>query len=185
MNKPLRRLFMVFVLMFGVLVGFTSWWTVFGAEDLEEKPSNRRPLLKAQKIPRGLILASDDTKLATNRRTGNRETKRYYRVYPQSRLFSHAVGYSYTSIGRAGLEKHYNDPLTGRRTELVAERGQWEARNAKPMSEPARLLADWERMTVAERRAALEASLGAVLVRPAKTRSPIFDPSRVDLVWLE
>jgi hypothetical protein len=75
--------------------------------------------------------------------------------------------------------------LDGRRTELLSERGQWEARNAKPMSEPARLLADWERMTVAERRASLEASLGAVLVRPAKTRSPIFDPSRVDLVWLE
>ncbi len=75
--------------------------------------------------------------------------------------------------------------LDGRRAELLAERGQWEARNAKPMSEPARLLADWERMTVAERPAALEASLGAVLVRPAKTRSPIFDPSRVDLVWLE
>jgi DNA invertase Pin-like site-specific DNA recombinase len=75
--------------------------------------------------------------------------------------------------------------LDGRRTELLAERGQWEARHAKPMSEPARLLADWERMTTAEKRAALEVSLGAILVRPAKTRSPIFDPSRVDLVWLE
>jgi site-specific DNA recombinase len=75
--------------------------------------------------------------------------------------------------------------LDGRRAELLAHRGQWEARNAKPMSEPARLLADWERMSVAERRAALEASLGAVLVRAAKVRSPIFDPSRVDLVWLE
>ncbi len=75
--------------------------------------------------------------------------------------------------------------LDGRRVELLSERGQWEARNAKPMSEPGRLLAEWERMAVAERRAALEASLGAVLVHPAKSRSPIFDPSRVDLVWLE
>jgi peptidoglycan glycosyltransferase len=118
MNKPLRRLFVVFVLMFGVLVGFTSWWTVFGAEDLKEQPSNRRPLLKAQKIPRGLILAEDGTKLATNRRTGNRETKRYYRVYPQSRLFSHAVGYSFVSRGSAGLERHYNDPLIGEHDEI-------------------------------------------------------------------
>jgi penicillin-binding protein A len=118
MNRPLRRLFVVFVLMFGVLVGFTSWWTVFGAEDLEEKPSNRRPLLKAQKIPRGLILASDGTKLATNRRTGNRETKRYYRVYPQSRLFSHAVGYSFVSRGSAGIERYYNDELIGEHEEL-------------------------------------------------------------------
>ncbi|MDQ3935629.1 MAG: penicillin-binding transpeptidase domain-containing protein [Actinomycetota bacterium] len=118
MNKPLRRLFLVFVALFAVLVGFTSWWTVFGAEDLEEEPSNRRPLLKAQRIPRGLILASDGTKLATNRRTGNRETKRYYRVYPQSRLFSHAVGYSYVSRGSAGIERSYNDELIGEHDEL-------------------------------------------------------------------
>lgn len=118
MNKPLRRLFLVFVLLFGVLVGFTSWWTVFGAEDLKEKPSNRRPLLKAQRIPRGLILAEDGTKLATNRRTGNRETKRYYRVYPQSRLFSHAVGYSYVSRGSAGIERSYNDELIGEHDEI-------------------------------------------------------------------
>ncbi|HEX8743281.1 MAG TPA: penicillin-binding transpeptidase domain-containing protein [Thermoleophilaceae bacterium] len=118
MNKSLRRLFVVFVLMFGVLVGFTSWWTVFGAEDLKEKPSNRRPLLKAQKIPRGLILADDGTRLATNRRTGNRETKRYYRAYPQSRLFSHAVGYSFVSRGSAGLERSYNDELIGEHDEI-------------------------------------------------------------------
>ena len=113
MNKPLRRLFVVFVLMFGVLVGFTSYWTVFGAEDLKEKPSNRRPLLKAQKIPRGLILAEDGARLVANRRTGNRETRRYYRAYPQGRLFSHAVGYSFVSRGSAGLERHYNDELIG------------------------------------------------------------------------
>ena len=118
MNKPLRRLFLVFVLLFGVLVGFTSWWTVFGAEELKEKTSNRRPLLKAQRIPRGLIVAEDGTRLATNRRTGNRETKRYYRVYPQSRLFSHAVGYSYVSRGSAGTERYYNDELIGEYDEI-------------------------------------------------------------------
>ena len=118
MNKPPRRLFVVFVLMFGVLVGFTSWWTVFGAEDLKQKPSNRRPLLKAQKIPRGLILGENGTKLATNRRTGNRETKRYYRAYPQANLFSHAVGYSFVSRGSAGLERYYNDELIGEHDEI-------------------------------------------------------------------
>jgi site-specific DNA recombinase len=75
--------------------------------------------------------------------------------------------------------------LDGRRGELLADRGQWEAWHAKPTSAPGRVLAEWERMTVAERRAALEMMLGAALVKPAKSKLPVFDPSRVDLVWLE
>ena len=122
MNKPLRRLFLVFVGLFVVLIAATSWWTVLekdlSNEPLAQKPSNRRPLLKAQKIPRGLILAEDGTRLATNRRTGNRETKRYYRVYPQSGLFAHALGYSYVSRGSAGIERFYNDELTGEHDEI-------------------------------------------------------------------
>lgn len=122
MNKPLRRLFLVFVGLFLVLIASTSWWTVlqeeFSNEPLAQKPSNRRPLLKAQRIPRGLITTADSTRLASNRRTGNRETKRYYRVYPQSRLFSHAVGYSYVSRGSAGIERYYNNDLTGEHDEI-------------------------------------------------------------------
>ena len=122
MNKPLRRLFLVFVALFMVLVMATTWWTVlekdFADEPLAQKPSNRRPLLKAQKIPRGLILADDGTRLATNRRTGRRETKRYYRFYPQARLFPHAVGYSFVSRGSAGIERFYNDELIGEHDEF-------------------------------------------------------------------
>ena len=44
----------------------------------------------------------------------------FTRRYPAGELFSHAVGYSFTNIGRAGLEREYNDPLTGRETELVS-----------------------------------------------------------------
>ena len=43
----------------------------------------------------------------------------YSRRYPTDDLFAHAVGYSYTTIGRAGLERSRNDELTGQRTELV------------------------------------------------------------------
>jgi peptidoglycan glycosyltransferase len=42
----------------------------------------------------------------------------YERTYPTGELFSHAVGYSFTDIGQAGLERFYNDPLTGKRQGL-------------------------------------------------------------------
>ena len=116
MNAPLRRSFIVVLLLFGSLVFATSWWTVFAAEDLRDNPRNRRALLEEERIERGRILARDGQVLA---RSEPRSAKRFTRAYPTDRLFAHAVGYSYTSIGRAGLEKSLNDPLTGRRTELV------------------------------------------------------------------
>ena len=47
------------------------------------------------------------------------DKERYARRYPTTDLFAHAIGYSFTSIGRSGLEQFRNDPLTGRRTELI------------------------------------------------------------------
>jgi peptidoglycan glycosyltransferase len=115
MNAPIARLFVVVVVLFAVLVGFTSRWTVFEADALRDNPKNRRELLEEQKIRRGLIRAADDTVLA---RSLEQADDSYVRTYPSGRLFSHAVGYSYVRQGRAGLERYYDDDLSGRKTEL-------------------------------------------------------------------
>ena len=47
------------------------------------------------------------------------DKERYARRYPTDELFAHAIGYSFTKLGRSGLEQFRNDPLTGRRTELI------------------------------------------------------------------
>jgi penicillin-binding protein A len=113
LNRQIAWLFGFLVLLFAVLAGFTSWWSVLHAESLKQEALNRRPLLEQQQVPRGLILARDGTRLATNRAIGHRQTKRYYRIYPERDLFSHAVGYSFVSSGDSGLEKFYNDELSG------------------------------------------------------------------------
>ena len=113
MNRQIGRLMLVFTLLFFVLFGFTAYWSVVDAEDLKENALNRRPLLEQQQIPRGLILAADDTRLAINRSIGRNETRRFYREYPEAGLFSHAVGYAFVSRGSAGLEQFYNDVLSG------------------------------------------------------------------------
>jgi peptidoglycan glycosyltransferase len=116
MNTPVYRLYLLVVLLFGLLIVFTSRWTVFEAEALRENTLNRRELLEEQKIRRGTIRSADGTLLARSvRRPGDIFTRRY----PTGDLFAHAVGYAFTSIGRAGLERSRNDLLTGRRTELV------------------------------------------------------------------
>jgi penicillin-binding protein A len=115
MNAPIARLFVVFVVLFGVLVGFTSRWTVFQADALRDNPKNRRELLEEQKIRRGVIRAGDGTVLA---RSLKQPDDSYVRTYPTDRLFSHAVGYSFVRQGRAGLERYYDDDLSGRKGEL-------------------------------------------------------------------
>ena len=118
MNKQILRLFGLTVVLFGVLIAFTSRWMVFEAESLEDRTANRRPLLEEQKIPRGLILARDGSTLAQNRKLGSGSSLRYVREYPTDDLFAHAVGYSYIERGRSATERFYNDELTGNRNEF-------------------------------------------------------------------
>jgi peptidoglycan glycosyltransferase len=115
MNAPIARLFVVVVVLFAVLVAFTSRWTVFDAHALRDNPKNHRQLIEEQKIRRGLIRAGDDTVLA---RSLEQPDKSYVRTYPSGRLFSHAVGYSFVRQGRAGLERFYDDDLAGRSGDL-------------------------------------------------------------------
>jgi peptidoglycan glycosyltransferase len=115
MNAPINRLFWVIVVLFGLLVYFTSKSTVFQADALRNNALNRRGLLQAQKIDRGEIQASDGTVLARSVKDKNGD---YVRRYPTDSIFSQAVGYSYLTPGRAGLERQYNDALTGQRGEF-------------------------------------------------------------------
>jgi peptidoglycan glycosyltransferase len=113
-NVPIGRLFGLVVLLFAVLVFATSWWTEFGAQRLRDNPLNRRQLLEDAKVKRGRILADDGTVLARSVRA---QGDTYRRVYPNDR-FSHEVGYSFTNLGRAGLEQSRNPALTGQGGEV-------------------------------------------------------------------
>jgi penicillin-binding protein A len=114
MNRQIVQLFGLFVLLFALLLVFTSRWTVFEASSLEDNPENRRPLIEEQRIPRGVIYASDgNTVLARSRGRGRGQSRTYTRTYPSGGLFAHPVGFSYIKNGRRGLEKSRNDDLIG------------------------------------------------------------------------
>jgi len=110
-NTPLRRMYFVVTLLFALLVGATAWWSVARPDSLRDNALNKRALLEEQRIHRGRIRAQDGTVLARSvpgpAETWNR------RYTEEDRLVSHAVGYSYTNLGRAGLERSRNDALIG------------------------------------------------------------------------
>jgi len=114
MNAPIVRLFWLVVVLFGVLVYFTSQSTVFSADSLRDNQRNKRTVLAQQKVHRGEIQAADGKVLARSVPAGGGT---WTRRYPND-LFSQTVGYSYTNPGRAGLERKYNDALTGEHGEF-------------------------------------------------------------------
>ncbi len=116
MNGSIARLFGLVLVLFALLVGFTSRWTVFEAEALRDNSNNRRELLAEQLIKRGVIRADDGRVLA---RSPALPQKRFGRRYPTGPLFAHAIGCTSLDRGRAGLEEYYNDALTGRATNAI------------------------------------------------------------------
>lgn len=119
MNRQIAQLFGLTVLLFALLVGFTSYWSVFDAHGLNDNLANRRNLIEEQKIPRGLILARDGrTRLAENVPHGRGENRVYTRRYPTGSLLSAPVGYSFITNGRIGTERYRNDDLAGKEDEF-------------------------------------------------------------------
>jgi peptidoglycan glycosyltransferase len=113
-NRQIVQLFALTLVLFGVLIAFTSRWTVFEAASLEDNTLNRRGLIEQQQIPRGLILARDGTTvLARSEPQGRGQNRTYVRSYPEGESFGHPVGYSYINAGETGIEKSRNDALTG------------------------------------------------------------------------
>jgi penicillin-binding protein A len=117
-NKQIVKLFAFIVVLFGILVGFTSYWSVFDAKALKEKEVNRRPLLEQQQIRRGRILAADGTVIAKSVGKGKGSAKRYVRRYPEGALFGHPIGYSYVRYGDSEFERFHNEELIGEESEF-------------------------------------------------------------------
>lgn len=122
MSAPIGRLFAVIVVLFALLVVFTTRWTVIDASSLNNNSLNRLTLVSQLRIKRGRILANDGTVLARSVPAGGGTWKR---TYPTGSLFSQAVGYSNLTDGSAaGLELSDGSDLRGLQTGLNSVFGQ-------------------------------------------------------------
>ncbi len=110
MNRPIVRLYGLVVLLFALLIAFTSRWTIFEASSLRANGLNKRGLLQQERIARGEILASNGSVLARSVR-GAEGT--YTRTYPTDALFTAAIGYSLIERGQVGLERYRSSALDG------------------------------------------------------------------------
>ncbi len=130
MNRPILRLYMLVLMLFALLVAFTSRWTIFQASSLRENPLNKRALIEQERVQRGAILADDGTVLARSVRT---HEGTYERTYPTGEEFAQAIGYSYPlSLDRTSLERYRNAPLSGQsQSDLQSILDQFQGRPEK------------------------------------------------------
>jgi peptidoglycan glycosyltransferase len=111
MNSSIQKLFVIVILLFALLVAWTSRWTVFNASALQNAPLNSLAYFRSLTVQRGRILADDGTQLAKSVKAGGGT---WSRKYPERSLFSQTVGY-YDAVlrRRAGLERSRNTSLEG------------------------------------------------------------------------
>ena len=120
MNPSIVRLYVLVLALFVTVVGFTSYWSIVEADELRERPDNRRSLIEAQQVPRGTITTADGTEVAVSVPRGSGNQRIFVRDYPQGALFGHPVGYSFVEFGNSEIERSENDVLIGRDNEFVS-----------------------------------------------------------------
>jgi peptidoglycan glycosyltransferase len=183
MNRQIVKLFAFIVVLFGILIGFTSYWSVFDAKALKEEEANKRPLLEQQQIRRGRILAADGTVIAKSVAKGKGDAKRFVRRYPEGALYGHPIGYSFVRQGDSEFEQFHNDQLVGEESEFSSILDELTGRNQEGNDivtniDPAAqrtALADLEEQGFGAV-VAIEPSTGAVKVMASNKP---YDPNRV------
>jgi len=119
-NARIVKLFVFIGISFAVLVGFTSYWTVYDADNLKNERVNKRPLFKAQQIERGRILAADGTVIARSVAKGSGASLRFVREYPEGSTYGHPIGYSFVQFGNSEFEAFHNSELVGDNNEFAS-----------------------------------------------------------------
>jgi penicillin-binding protein A len=182
-NRQIVKLFGLILLLYALLFGFTSYWSVFDSSSLKANTANRRPLLEEQRIKRGNILADDGTVIAHSRAIGKGNNKIYVRHYPLGSLFGNPIGYSFVDRGRVGFELSHNDDLVGNKTEFLSVLDELQGHAQEGDNVQSSLDPDAQRAAVdglAGRRGSVVAIVPSTGEVRAMVSIPEYDPNQVE-----
>src|SRR4051812_14004776 len=89
---------------------------VIDAKQLNDRPDNGRSVVRDFNRPRGDIVTADGVQVAHSQESEGRY--RFQREYPKDELFAHTVGSYSLLFGSSGVERTYNDELSGNTTDF-------------------------------------------------------------------
>ena len=120
MNKPIRRVAFIAMIMFALLLANGTYMMIFRQDSLAAQPQNRRVRDAEFAQNRGAILAAGKTEIAKT--VPAKDRFKYQRVYPDGELYAPITGfYSYDRASSA-LENTYNAQLSGTDDALFVRR---------------------------------------------------------------
>jgi penicillin-binding protein A len=186
MDRPIRRLFMFFALLFVALLLMLTYVQVWAAPKLKTNASNTRSIEEEMKVDRGRIYSADGVELAVSQK--EEDSQHFVRTYPQGDLLAPWLGYNSQRYGRAGVERIYNEELSGQ-SGLLGITSYWDELMGKT-----HVGADLQlTVNMAVQRAAAEAlgeRKGAVVALDPRTGAvlamvsyPRYDPNKLDSEW--
>ncbi len=112
MNRQIRQLGGAMVILFIVLFVALNNTQVVRASALTNNPLNNRNAVRDFAAPRGVIKSADGVTLADS--VPSNDTYEQLRQYPEGALFGQLTGFFSFTYGQEGVEKTYNDDLTGK-----------------------------------------------------------------------
>ena len=118
MNKQLRHISVVALVLLAVLIVSTTYWQTWARADLANRKDNSVSLIARLTVDRGKFIGAGGTVLANNRRHRKKGVTTYTRHYPQNDLAPQVIGYATKAGTTTGLEQSLDDYLTGANTNL-------------------------------------------------------------------
>jgi len=111
-NRQIRRLGAGLLVLFAALFVQLNVVQVLRADEYEDHPENRRAVTRDYFRPRGQIISADGAVLARSVEQDGKGAR--IREYPEHELFGHITGFFSLRYNKDGVERTYNDELSGR-----------------------------------------------------------------------
>ncbi len=182
MNKQIRRVAFVTMIMFAMLLANGTYMMIFRQTSLAAEPQNRRVRDAEFAQNRGDILAAGKTVIAKTEPSKDRF--KFQRIYPNGPVYAPVTGFYSYDHSRTALESSYNSQLAGTDDALFVRRLVDRVTNKTPegasvqttivpkiQEAAAEALGDQKGAVLA-----LDPTTGAVL---AMVTSPSYDPNEI------
>lgn len=112
MNRQIRTMGIVLVVCYLALFVQFNRIQIFQQDELQANPANFRAIVRDFSGPRGSIFTSDGIVVAQSVPVDDSEFDRQ-RLYPEGQLYAHTTGFFSFEFGAEGVERVYNDELSG------------------------------------------------------------------------